>query len=324
MLIYAGIDESGYGPMFGPFVVARTVFQLADHDHDSLPCLWRLLKKAVCRKYTDRRRRIAIDDSKSLYTPALGLKHLERAVLPFLQLAGHQPRQVTELLDAVGIDPASRMPDQLWYASHLGPADLPVALEEAQIRIAHARLQRCLAGEKVHPLELAAAVVYEDRFNQIVRATRSKARCGWTFVAGHLCSIWQAHGLSHPLVVVDRQGGRDYYRELLQMTFEHADVTITAESPLSSEYLLSEGDRRMTVRFVVDAERQHLPVALASMTAKYTREVLMARFNEFFRRHNPDLRPTAGYFGDGKRFLDEIKPIIVKLGIDSKTLVRYR
>jgi len=28
MLVYAGIDEAGYGPMFGPFVVARSVFKI--------------------------------------------------------------------------------------------------------------------------------------------------------------------------------------------------------------------------------------------------------------------------------------------------------
>ena len=32
MLVYAGIDEAGYGPMFGPLVIARSVFTLADAD----------------------------------------------------------------------------------------------------------------------------------------------------------------------------------------------------------------------------------------------------------------------------------------------------
>ena len=47
---------------------------------------------------------------------------------------------------------------------------------------------------------------------------------------------------------------------------------------------------------------EFLPTALASMTAKYLRELSMRAFNEFWCARVPGLRPTAGYPGDAPRF----------------------
>jgi len=45
MLIYAGIDEAGYGPMLGPLCVAGSVFVLPDHDPAAgAPKLWSTLR----------------------------------------------------------------------------------------------------------------------------------------------------------------------------------------------------------------------------------------------------------------------------------------
>src|SRR5262245_15423136 len=90
MLVYAGIDEAGYGPMLGPLCVACTAFVVQDHDPETAGgCdLWKKLKKAVCKKRTDKRRRIAVDDSKKIKLPNDGnvhpLRFLERGVLSFL------------------------------------------------------------------------------------------------------------------------------------------------------------------------------------------------------------------------------------------------
>ena len=46
VLIYAGIDEAGYGPMLGPLCVASSVFVLDEHDPaGGPPDLWRLLRR---------------------------------------------------------------------------------------------------------------------------------------------------------------------------------------------------------------------------------------------------------------------------------------
>ncbi|MFW6324641.1 MAG: hypothetical protein ACOC0U_06200, partial [Desulfovibrionales bacterium] len=79
MFVYAGIDEAGYGPIFGPLVIARSVFSVPEelHEGTAAPCLWRLLKTGVCRSVKDSRNRIAVNDSKLLYSPARGMALLE-------------------------------------------------------------------------------------------------------------------------------------------------------------------------------------------------------------------------------------------------------
>ncbi len=325
MLIYAGIDEAGYGPMFGPLVIARSVFVLPDADPaDDPPNLWQTLGKAVCDSIRDKQHRIAVNDSKKLYTPASGLKHLERGVLAFLHTAGADPATLDAYLTAMAYDGDSRQPDQLWYLDdHGGPA-LPTTYDAGQLAIARSQLNIVMTAASVKLHELRAAVIFEDRFNRMVAATRSKARCAWTFVSGHLHAVWQQFGPRHPTVIVDRQGGRTRYGDPLRLLFDGADVRVIDESPLASVYAVHHGERRMTIRFEVDSEQRHLPVALASMAAKYTRELLMSRFNKFWQQHVPDVKPTKGYAADGKRFLAEIEPALGELGIASEQLVRQR
>lgn len=325
MLVYAGIDEAGYGPMFGPLVVARSVL-ICDRVgcDDDWPPLWRVLKAVVCRKVADKKKRIAVNDSKALYTPAAGLAHLERGVLAFAHAAGLEPANVDRLLHGVGYDPASRQPDQLWYAAEDGGPALPVAIDHGRLAISRAQLRRALGRSAIRVAPPSAAVIFEDRFNHMVHATRSKARCSWTFVAGHLQAIWEQFGTHQPRVVIDRQGGRTRYLELLGLLFDGADIRVLSETPLLSEYHIARADRSMRVVCQIDSEQHHMPVALASMTAKYLREVLMMRFNAFWQTHKADLKPTAGYYGDGKRFLDDIQPLIDQLAIDRQSLVRTR
>ena len=49
------------------------------------------------------------------------------------------------------------------------------------------------------------------------------------------------------------------------------------------------------MRFEPRADGCHLNVALASMAAKYLREVCMLQFNRYWAAQVPGLKPTAGY-----------------------------
>ena len=325
MLIYAGIDEAGYGPMLGPFVVSRAIFALDGHDGDTdPPCLWKKLKKAVCRQIKDRRRRIAVNDSKKLYTPAAGLTQLERGVLAFAHLAGYSAATLDQLLAAFCDDDESRVPDQLWYADEAGGPAVPHDATAGQVSIAAATLRRCAEAEGFAVRNINAAIIYEKRFNELCESDQSKAVCAWRYVSRHMRYVWDHYGEHHPRVVVDRQGGRKVYHGLIQELLPAASVRLQDESDDISRYYIEEGGRRMTVSFEVESEQRHMPVAVASMTAKYLRELLMTRFNHFFLQHAPELRPTAGYYGDGRRFIQEIEPVIAALGIDRHSLIRVR
>ena len=84
-----------------------------------------------------------------------------------------------------------------------------------------------------------------------------------------------------------------------------------------------EGWYGLVAGFLEKGERM-LPTALASMTAKYLRELAMRPFNAFWRRHIPGLKPTAGYPADARRFLDDIRLMQRRLGIEDRDLWRER
>ena len=78
----------------------------------------------------------------------------------------------------------------------------------------------------------------------------------------------------------------------------------------------------MLVEARVDSEREHLPAAYASMAAKYLRELLMMRYQAYWRTLAPEVRPTAGYYADGRRFLREIEPYLGRMSCPRELPVR--
>lgn len=333
MYVYAGIDEAGYGPMFGPLTVGRVVLAIPRLAPACVgaapPQLWQRLRRAVCRSLQGARGRVVVNDSKKLHhaEPGRGLagaRHLERGVLAFATMAGHRLGTVGHWLDWLGETAHRELGHLPWYhCSDDRPWDpLPAACTRGEIAVARNLLETTCQRIGVEVADMGAAVVFEDRFNRMVHATRSKAATSFTFVAGHLQHIWQRFGEHHPHVVVDRQSGRARYRELLATSFPSAEIRILDESPTVSAYHLRQAGRAITVSFEVDADAAHMPTALASMTAKYTRELMMARFQAWFAQRAPAIRPTAGYAADAQRFWRELEPHLPALAIDPALLVR--
>ena len=77
--------------------------------------------------------------------------------------------------------------------------------------------------------------------------------------------------------------------------------------------------------FLVEGESAHMPVALASMVAKFIRELAMLRFNQHWGRVRmaalgQEIKPTAGYRNDAHRWLEEIGEVMTP--DDRRQLVR--
>ena len=325
----AGIDEAGYGPVVGPLVVGRAVFGVPE-ALVKVP-LWNVLDSAVCRTLKEARKgRLAINDSKKLTTKAAGIKHLEMGCLAFAPSKEDNtwPARLDDWLRLLGSTTADRVDHLPWYApteamTWQALPSSPVVDIEA-LRIARAMLQREMAQHQIACVEIGAAVVMEDRFNALVQKLRTKAAVSFTFVGKHLAHLWQNYAEAGIHVAVDRQGGRTRYLNLLMEMFPEADFTVAEETAQRAAYRMVQGQRQMTVSFLVKAEEQHLPVALASMASKYTRELMMDRLNQWFTQRIDGLKPTKGYAVDGGRFLDEVQPHTERLGIDLRLLKRMK
>ena len=323
-MLYAGIDEAGYGPMFGPLCAGVSVFEVEHRDEGAPPCLWEELGRMVTRTKRDARGRVVIDDSKKLKGAGKlrhPLTHLERGVLLFASLTQGDADWLeqlddTSLLAALGVEP----PSAAWYDS---TTPLPLGQDVRMLRIDRARLERACQTSGVRCIHLAATAVPAAEFNHRVRSTGSKSIVNFELMV-HLAETCWRRAAGKPLTVaVDRHGGRTRYLSDLHTAWPEAARQVLEESEDRSRYRLSMPERGpMEISFSSAADSVHLPVALASMTAKYVRELMMVRLNRFFTGLMPELKPTAGYVEDGRRFLADIEPLIRQADLDRAELVR--
>ena len=125
-------------------------------------------------------------------------------------------------------------------------------------------------------------------------------------------------------ICCDKHGGRNRYAALLMAALQPSSLVAERESAACSSYRLVVGGRRLTVRFLRRADATDTPVALASMAAKYVRELFMEGLNTFFAERVRGLRPTAGYHGDGERFLHEVEHVLAQLDCPVQAFARSR
>ena len=319
MPLVVGIDEAGYGPLLGPLVVGATLWrvppELARGD------FWQHLSDCVCRAAGGKDSRLPVGDSKQVFDRKRGIATLERTVLAFAQSAKLPCDTLGTLLAALGYERSSTG-DIPWYQ------DLSAALPLDPARSAFAgaaqRLDASMGARGMACCGLRAAILTEDVFNHRVAQTRNKAAVLLEAVlrlvqwAAEQCGDQDLH------VLVDHLGGRADYRAPLMRAFPDRYLHIVAVSDQCSRYRLAAQRNDWHVEFTVAAERQHLPVALASMLAKYVRELLMERFNAYWCGLAPQLRPTAGYYTDARRFLSEIDPLLARGGVALERFVRAR
>jgi len=153
----------------------------------------------------------------------------------------------------------------------------------------------------------------------------------WTKTLEVLRHLWLRLGAESPLVTVDILGGRFHYSTLLKRGFPEARVSWSREQNGCSLYRLVERDppgpgpaRRMRLEFRARGEDHSFAVALASCLAKYTRELVMDAWNAFFCELDPELRPTAGYYSDGTRWIRDAARALERSALERAVVVRER
>jgi ribonuclease HII len=319
MVVLVGIDEAGFGPILGPLIVSSITFSL---PHNLLKSdLWQVLRKSI----GDRRKylagRLLITDSKKAYTRSSGIKHLQRTVLTVLKCLGKEPSTLTELVELLCPSCLCRLGDYPWYrdiTNHSFSTDI------ADKEVASVVLADDLASNSMELLDIRSSCLDVAYYNKMVAAVRNKANVLFSTTCSLIKSAYDNFAGDDLQIIVDRQGGRVHYRKELQRMFGDMELKILRESPTTSSYELQSDGKAMRLHFVVGADGRFLPVSLASMVSKYLRELLVGNINRYFAGFSTDLKPTAGYWKDGLRFIEDVKTNLPDVRFDSNQLIRSR
>lgn len=331
MASLVGIDEAGYGPFLGPLTVAATVFHCPStplEQADTLDLWEHLGRDTVVRTRKALRKswdRLLVCDSKLAYGGKRKLIDLEQTVWTFLATAAAtspRPTPLPTTLEALipALGGSLGEPPPPWFAEATLP--VPHKLLPGQCEHLQGRLTSALDKANAQFVGAAVRALPAQGLNHHLRTLRNKHTLEWSLVADLLQTCVHGSPPGPVSVQVDRLAGRQFYGDALTSCFPAATIEVLREEPESSSYRVLGPERTVHVHFSVKGDDLHFATALASMTAKYIREILMLVLNGFFAKHLAGLKPTAGYGKDGRRFISEVTPLLSALGISESTLVR--
>jgi hypothetical protein len=204
---------------------------------------------------------------------------------------------------------------------------VPVELPPDDLPKVAALLDGVCRNNGVELLGLRARLIFPAEFNELVEQFGTKgaalSHVTLALVRQLVDDLPSAHGPLPTHIFFDKHGGRSRYAALLQHHFSECWIDAIVESRAESRYHWEYAGRPIEAAFRVGCE-ELLPTALASMAAKYHRELAMRAFNAFWTSRVPRLRPTAGYPGDAARFKADIAAAQRELEIDDRVLWRSR
>ncbi|MGL4943146.1 MAG: hypothetical protein ACRC46_08140 [Thermoguttaceae bacterium] len=239
-------------------------------------------------------------DSKKMYHSGGSLARLEAACLGGLAALGHNVKSYRSLCDLFNQTQTTVLP----FWEHGCDVVLPCAATQQAIDAAAAAL-----GDLD---DVRLRIVFPEEFNCAIASGVNKStllsRATLSLVAGVLPNEGDV------FVRCDKHGGRNKYASLLNEQIDDGLWETSCESLALSEY------RCDYKTFVFCAKGESFPeVALASLYAKYCRELSMRLFNEFWQTHVADIAPTAGYPVDAARFRRDISATQHRLNVRDET-----
>ena len=353
MAYLIGTDEAGYGPNLGPLVISATLWKTPDDvgvehlferlEHVITPELRRAKEKGDSPRPTFGRcpperpggcfaqmgtvplfhagARVVMTDSKKLYSPDKGLRHLERGLWPAFGLLGRRPQTWRDVWRDLAPEALDAMHAAPWYVDYDGSA--PSACEAGEIEPLADLLRVGMDAAGVRLLAVRSRAVFAHQFNDLIERYGSKGAALSHETLALAAAMIEPLPAAPISLVCDKHGGRNCYGALLAEHFPEWLIEVRREGRQRSVYRFGPPERRVEACFCVKAESL-LPAALASMASKYLRELAMQAFNEFWRRRVPGLQPTAGYPLDAKRFRADIAQTQRRLNISDRVLWRMK
>ncbi|MDR1479060.1 MAG: hypothetical protein LBJ00_08965 [Planctomycetaceae bacterium] len=299
-----GTDEAGYGPNLGPLVITATLWKMPSFDFSSV-----ILSAKVAG--------VDIGDSKQLYHSGGSLLKLSKGVLSALASIDILPQTDTKLFNVVG--KISQLPFMF--------VDNEFSLQKlCSSNLKNSEAKPISDSHKIFPNKelqiVRSRIIFPAEYNAMLDEFGSKGELLSNVTLGLVVELIEELGnnlCEQVLVLCDKHGGRNCYVDLLSGYFCDELIGVKEQSRKISVYNLCG----IEFRFIAKGESQ-IPIALSSMFSKYIRELLMQRFNSFWKSHLPNIKPTAGYPEDAKRFIAEIADILSDLKIDKNEIWRLK
>jgi hypothetical protein len=285
---------------------------------------WDVLAKAVSTQKKGLAGRLLITDSKKAYSRKSGIDPLRRTVLSAIHAwknGSAQTDTIQDILLLICPDTLKSIESVPWYK------DLhthPLSHNPSDIAIAAGVLQKTMSEHDIQISGIQSRCLDVELYNSRVRKVKNKSRVLFTELCALILEAFSrntAH--AEPMqVIVDRQGGRiNYQQELLRM-FPGFSLSVIRQEPNMSSYEMSRNGQLMRIHFCAKADTKYLVVGLASMVSKYLREIMMHSLNHYFCGLCPNLCPTAGYWQDGQRFMQDLSTYLPSHLDNHEKLVR--
>ncbi|MCA9602714.1 MAG: hypothetical protein KC417_11845 [Myxococcales bacterium] len=301
-----GVDENGMGPRLGPLVATAVLLRGRSYNAERT----RAAAKAT-----------GIDDSKA--TGAFGrMAACESLTLALLEAVGEPiPRIVDDLLASVALggllDLRAPCPSttraQCWGDTFELPA-CGGSLEAGRTML------EPLAKLGLRPTRVRSALLCPNVLNAEFEKGTSKLVIDLDAFERLILDAHRATGTRIEALCGMVGGMRNYGAYFQHLRAE--DITVQAEERKFALYSVRGLGR---VRFEVDADALHTPVALASMVGKYLRELWMERQNRFYASQDPSLPMPSGYHDPvTARFVEASAPLRRRLHIADTCFERTR
>jgi ribonuclease HII len=299
-----GVDENGLGPLLGPLVTTAVTLEISQYRRE---------------KHAAWGRELGIDDSKN--TAGFGqMRSAEALALAVCeQLQGKPASCVDDLFGALLLDAPDvlrapcpkRSRPQCWSAEIALPC-FGGDLDEGRAML------KALTSRKLRIVHARSAVACTGALNRCLRAGQSRVEVDLELME-RLVLDARARTDAPLLAICGMVGGIRNYKDKLR----HFPTSALKERRGRDGSLAFELEEVGHVRFEIDADARHLPVALASMIGKYVRELWMERQNRFYRGHDPALEDVSGYHDPvTRRFIAQSEKLRARLGVEDDCFVR--